>query len=471
MPESNKFELDNGFEVEVDDLDPAEWRFARLEKLFLRWQRPEHRHIRRWMSAGIICSLVLILLVALLSPSLGLTALVAAHWPLQTTQPAVAQVQPSFPSLASQPSNGILCPVQAAWSPNSKMVAVLGYTQLCTQEEYVPAQVDLFDASTAHQVAHWQPNQAILEALEHSPYISPAMFANLAHKPTPGQSFGASPSPAIEYQQLLWSPDGSQLALSFFVVTRPLTYIGVFLARKDGSLPEVLLQPVTDQSSTLIWNLQRRKAQPLADLTPALFYSWDQQDQLVPNIALTANSQHASDAHIPVGNPDGGHSFTVWQPGRLLNLSSRQLPQAYLWSTDFATWSPDGRYLITNFAFTGLIEPPSYFALHPGKINLTDTLVPPIPEHDVALVSAASNAQTMSWNPGGNLLAVYTSANTINLYNCINGHLIRSLTPVSTSTLSGSTALLSWSPDGHTLLISSARWGLTTFWNTAQLEA
>jgi WD40 repeat protein len=96
--------------------------------------------------------------------------------------------------------------------------------------------------------------------------------------------------------------------------------------------------------------------------------------------------------------------------------------------------------------------------------------MPRISDHDPALIPAAAKALVVAWNPLGTLLAVYTLAGTVDLYDCSNGHLLRSLSPAAAHPLSGSATLLSWSPDGQGLLLSSARSGLVTLWGNETLS-
>ncbi len=276
---------------------------------------------------------------------------------------------------------------------------------------------------------------------------------------------------------MLWSPDNQRLAISFAAATLAVNYEGLFLANLNGSHSEVLLQPEFSHidpgqfaSFTLQWDLQRATAVSLNSLASALSYAWNARDALVPLSLAAEQSSPFAYTPIPPGNPDGGRVFSIWQPGRPGVLQIMHTPGVYLWSTTFAAWSPDGRYLITNFTFTGLIEPPGQ--AFPANAAL-DTLgvkdVPRIPEHDPALISAASNARIAAWNPTGTLLAVYDRAGVIDLYTCCTERLLAFFTPQLTRALSGTAALLSWSPDGRFLLLSSAQWGLITLWKTSNL--
>lgn len=474
MPDNDQpIELE-AFEVEITDLDsPRQAQrttLGRLSSVFLRALRPEHRRAHRWLSSVAIASLALLLLV-LLNPSAGVAALLATHWPFQPSSTSPAIKQTSSGQVSIRGPNEIHCLIQTAWSPNSVYVALLGYTQPCDSDKYVPAQIDLYTAATARQTAHWQPDQAILLALHGSPDVSPYIRALMLRKPLSGMPPAYSTIPAIQYTQMLWSPSNAHLAISFVVVTRALTYEGLFLAEANGSHTRVLLhpQPSSDADPTrlapLEWNLRSGSASELKALKPALTYTWDTHDHLVPLASLGTRSEAAPNAGSPIGNPDGDHVFSIWQPGRSVVLSLMHLPGAYLWRTNFAAWSPDSYALVTNFTFTGLMEPQGRpFPTTRGLNAMEVQDVPHLPAHDPALIPASAYAWTMAWNPTGTILAVYNLTGVVDLYNCYTGNLVRTLTPPLAQPLSGEANLLSWSPDGRFLLLSSAQWGLLTLW-------
>jgi WD40 repeat protein len=476
MPDNDEAVQTENDEIKINDLDPgkqpATGILARLESVFLYWQRPGKRRPRLWLGTGLLVGLVCVLLAIIFSPATGLTALLASRWPQKGAQAALSlAVTPQPPSI-----DGIACPTQTAWSPDSTLIAVLGYTRSCATGAYVPAQVNLYDATNAHEVAHWQPDQAVLTALLHSPYVSPLTHALLNRKPDSTQAEDPSAAPDITYQQIIWSPDHTRLALSFLVTTRTITYAGVFLAKIDGSHTQVLLQPTLAQSRpfqqgpTLLWNLQSGSATPLTGLAPALVYAWNQRDQLLPVSRLSAVGEPSVSTTTAPGNPDGGRTFTIWQPGRPLVLSLMHTPSAYMWSTGFAAWSPDGHDLITNFTFMGLMELPGHaFPAASAMNEMVAHATPRLAPHDPALIPTSFIAQTVAWNPAGTVLAVYDLTGAIELYDAYTGALLRELKPLIAHPLSGSAILLSWSPNGRTLALSSAGSGLLTLWGRASL--
>lgn len=464
----------DSFEVEIIDLDPPEHAgnvlSARLGRLLLRWQRPENRRARLWLNNGLLTCLVLVLLIVLFSSSTGLTSLLTAAWPFSAAQSSVPlnslSVSQAFAPVVSE----IRCPVDSAWSPDSSLIALLGYTQSCSQKAYTPAQIDLYAAASGRQVAQWSPDKAIIQAMQRFPGVSASMEDNLARKPNWVENHGATP--VVYYTQILWSANHSRLALSFVATNYVFAYAGLLLANADGSQAQVLLQPEHDEFSPntgapLLWDLQSKSVTTFSVPAPALVYTWNMQDQLTPLVPLDAHTDLSTYLNAAPGSPTGGRSFTIWQPGRASLLAS----SLYLWSTSFAIWSPDERYLITNFAFAGLTKSPgqafpSDEELHTLGVNA----LPRLPAHDLALLSAAAHARALAWNPAGTLLAVDDAMGMVGLYDCQTGHLLRQLTARKTTPLSpGSATLLSWSPDGHYLQLSSPQEGSMTLWGPALL--
>lgn len=479
MSDIDKDGLPEQFEIEIVDLDQIEdQNSARgngpshaLRHLILFWQRTEQRRLRRRVTQLLLVVLASGLLLALLSPSTGLSALVAAHWPFQG--PSASSVPPD-PSMAQNLQSGgqdIICPVQTAWSPDGAQIALLGYTQACNQEgSYRSAQIDLYDAATAHLTGHLRPDDMILTAAQQS--IDPALRATLARKP---ETSGDTSLPAIDYQQILWSPDNTHLALSFTITMRLASYAGLFLLAHDGTQGRLFLYLETvptnvHQVPSLLWDLQAGHATLLSGLTPALTYVWGADDTLQPDGLLNSRQAPTAYMRIPVGNPDGGRAFSIWQPGNALVLSLMHEPSAYLWSASFAAWSPDSRYLITHFSFAGLMEPPGQTFPTASALQAMDVAaVPWLPSHDAALIPSSSSARVEAWNPQGTLLAVYDLNGLIDLYDCQTGQFLRSLSTHTAGALPDFAPLLNWSPDGRSLLLSSTQGGLFSLWSAASL--
>lgn len=470
MPRNDQPSEHELFDVEITDLTissaPGGRARARLEHVLLRWQRPERRRARLWLSGMLLVALLFTFIQVLFNPLAELASL----WPLQTTQVSPVKKNPSSGPIFFANSNDILCLVQTSWSPNGAFIAMLGYTQSCSQSGYVPAQVNLYAATTASRVIHWRPDAAIYQALQRLPGVSVRLRAWAARKPGFGAPEASLVVPTITYLRLLWSPSSTQVAITFQASARFLTYDGLFLANMDGSHARVLLQPALSQQSSsgfssLRWDLQRNAAVPFTLPGPALTYAWNAQGVLVPLSPLHLQGPPVAYANLPPGNPSGGHTFSIWQPGQSSVLLILRTPGAYLWSSNFAAWSPDGRYLITDIRVAGLMEPPGHdFPTVETLALLAAQRMPRLPDHDAALIPASMGARAVAWNPAGTRLAVYDQNGAIDLYDCATGRFLQSFRPSSPALLDGDATFLLWSPDGRSVLLSSAQSGLITLW-------
>ncbi|MEO8973688.1 MAG: hypothetical protein ABI406_19020 [Ktedonobacteraceae bacterium] len=385
-------------------------------------------------------------------------------------------IQAPYTAITATPTvfqqDGLACTMNASWSPDSKRVAVLGYSQNCTLDRYQTSLVNIYDASTAKRLAQIHPDAAIISE-----------FRKLHPK--------ANDVPVIVYNHICWSPDGS-----FFLSLLPNPAVpsinGILLIKKQGE-QTVLLRPLSknDVSNAYItWDMERgvsfqgnKPSPPFPpylgfDLAPALAYYW-KSDGLLADNPSADKGEHSSNQVSPIGNPIGGSFFTPWQSGRVIgNPATENGKGSYLWQTSFATWSPDERYF-TDIYTGGQLLPTDLSSNQqlPGKQGSNQ--LPTLTMHDRALeLLIHMNAATqkdftlpiISWRPDGRVFAVYKDGQ-IDLYNCLSGQRIRSLLPhgrTPVGLLAGSDTL-SWSPNGMYLLLSSSIWGVITLWGPNQL--
>ncbi len=472
-------------EVEFTGLDPlgdaGSQKSSWLASIVLDWQRSPHRlrYRRRWRLTSTLS--LLLLLVILFALNRGPSSFIVNGF---TT--ALFQASGASSSFATMPTlprrDGIACLADAAWSPDSHFIAVLGY-QGCPQDSYVPGLVDLYDAHSSQLLRQLHPDDAIVRGLSAS--LSP-LVRQAVQKILPDSPVGGG-LPVIDYEHVTWSPDGQRLAFTFGIAAQQPSVHGVVLMDKDGGSVQVLLQqqPASGPLHTE-WDLSRAlsivfststSALALQPFPPALAYHWGANGTLVPEMPLSTLSLPAVPSSQPgsIGNPDGDASFTIWQPGSAHVISledTSRVSTMYTWNTDFAAWSPDGRYLIDGIGLTGLLQPPGQlFPSHKALVALGLNQAPLLPIHDGALLMVVERATALAWSPDGRILAAYTAGNIINLYDCVNGHKLASLLVQTKYPAPAAQAIIMrWSSDGSHLLLSSVAWGLMSIWSPNHLS-
>ncbi len=420
--------------------------------------------------------------------------------------------------------DGLTCPVDVAWSPNSGMLALIGYSvcpnapTLANAHSHARGIVILYDAATGKRIATLHPDQQLTSVAR-----------------TLGISLATGSTPYLRYQTIMWSPDGKHLALPFFVEYSPAPRLPPFLpstqtslptapsiagvllydATQLGARPHILTAPYRESALPLEWNLSDGKPISTAlSLTPSLSYRWEANGTLLAEEPLSASVPgSASTAPVsPIGNSIGGASFTLWQPGELTPAYLAQnsgvytsVPGACFWSTEIAAWSPDGAYLVTPGVVSAQLSDPSLAT--PDSTMLATALAttrlgdaPALAPRDTALLALcqrmtpdssgyAASAQAIAWRPDGALLAatpdpylnnVATAGaaqnGTITLYDSATGKAVRTLTiPTNaqaplTNLLSEQSLWLRWSPNGARLVLLDLYTGTLTLWNVAGVD-
>lgn len=473
-------------EVEIIDLDlpgeisgeqsllPGNW--------FLAWQRSLNRgKVRLAMS---LCMLFLVALVLLLNVHLSFPSPVRPN----TNTAVQYAIQP--PPINIKTSNVILpqkdgfaCLNDAAWSPDSQYIALLGYQKDCASsgQIYEPGLIAVHNALSGKLIKQVSPDDAILHAFSRQ---FPVMHKTLV----------------IYYNSILWSPNGKNLALTFNVgLPSSLTagFNGVILIPNGGGNVQVLLHSQKDFRLPVEWDLQQHKAigspsipslSPFiaagTAIAPAFAYRWGTNGALLQVVAhhhfmLIPRFRLISTRLGRVGNPDGDPSFTMWQPGTSTIATQDHYgitagPGVYTWRTSFVAWSPDGRYLMNSFSLQGRLQPagqpvPDQRIL----VNLHMDQLPVLAVRDMALqhllmiLNPASLNMMISWHPAGFVLAAYNGQTTdLDLFDCIAGYEIASLqlpSPFANPILAG-TSFLRWSPDGSKLILFDPQLGMAMIW-------
>ena len=406
--------------------------------------------------------------------------------------------------------HGLACLQDAAWSPNAQQVAALGYSDQCPNDDpssynYQSGVLQIYSAATGQLVHTLLPDATVLGL----PGI-PSPPSSIQ----PASANADTSKPVLDYTHVLWSPDGNQLALTFVIlrwntagtITTP-AFAGLVLVNADGTNERAALLNETSQqysalrwdTTTLGWNViaVQRGFGDFVSMPLGTSYSWTSGGRLMPSGMLTSPSSPTS----PVGNPDGGNAFTIWQPSILQLFPEPGSPYIYTSYTAFLAWSPDGRYLIDSVSLRGIVHPVGEPAPAPGELNLllgqqnapTMLIRDPAQQDLYVALTASSNstdgasADDIAWSPNGRVLAgmpdivssIETSGSSdsapVTLYNSSTGKAVRTLQPQSFSRISansnaGSNSLLRWSADGSHLLVYSDQLGTITIWGPSSLR-
>ncbi len=412
--------------------------------------------------------------------------------------------------------DGLDCPKDVAWSPNNAYIGIVGYQNACADDSpssytYVPGLVTIYDTHSGKLIEQIQPDNAI----EHAQSIAPPLYA------TPAAGVQNPSAAVIDYMQFLWSPDSRQIALVFSVrewtsATSVTLIKGLFVSDSTGAHARVLTHIVTPKDPPILeWDIVAGEVIPLtsgtssasispspslaayATTAPALRFQWQANGHLVPLEPLTATASNGASGATapatssPIGTPDGGKDFSIWQPGtanlRIQATEKEDIPGVYTWETQFAAWSPDGRYVATPIMVLAQVSPINM--PKPAVATLTDLLLasaPAVPVRDAGLQAVYAqmprdafdpNAQSVSiaWRPDGIVLAAQptnaagnatTDNQAVTLYNCQSGKRVALLTPQMQSqfSMTESNDFLRWSPDGKRLLLLDDALGSVTIW-------
>ncbi|HEY7833816.1 MAG TPA: hypothetical protein VIG30_09625 [Ktedonobacterales bacterium] len=439
--------------------------------------------------------------------------------PRTTTAPR--RQQPTSVTLTPR-ADHLDCPVDVAWSPDGKQIAMLGYKS-CDggpPDGTNPGQVNIYDATTGQLVTQFAPDALVLQNT----------LVSLAPPNPPIDPQYGPVTPYIRYQTLLWSPDGTHLAMPFFVEdysyfeqppftlvngpfglalpTNPVrTSAGILITGTTGGQPRVIAAPYQQNIARMEWDLSSGTLISSAlTLTPALGYQWGAGGKLLAQSPISTTAALAAPPPGPVGNASGDSSFSIWQPGEAApgymqgDTSVALAPNLYLWESHFAAWSPDGRYLITP-GYTGgravLAGRPAPTA---STLSATgNTATPLLAPRDAAMSTLyagmgptasgeAPAAQFAAWRPDGRVVATtaepyfgQTAAEqlqlntTVMLYDSGSGQVLATLKPRAqlTETMNSSFTLqflwLKWSPDGTHLLLLDNVIGTLTIWGPGAL--
>jgi WD40 repeat protein len=359
------------------------------------------------------------------------------------------------------------------WSPESTLIAVVGYSQTCSSVAYVPGLVNLYEARTGQLLRELHPDVAIVQALKAASGSAGEPSARV-----PQQKQGGGSGLVISYQHVVWSPDTQRLALTFHLAAPSPSLDGIELMNQDGTQTQVLLdQQNPSAPSSAEWDLERRRliTSKTFPFPPALDYHWEPKGTVLPGRLLPTQFLPAAPPLVPIGNPDGDASFTLWQPA-VVQVTSYTDPSGtyriHSWSTSFAAWSPDGRYLINDLSFFGLLTSPEVISagtpffqvINPAR-DRSEAGAQGLTNQCAAQLQAVKTTTAFAWSPNGRVLADYGAGNRVDLSECPTGRQFASFPLQSKYPAPSADAVaLRWSPDGSHLLLSSVASGLVSLW-------
>ncbi|MDQ6644024.1 MAG: hypothetical protein M3Y76_06210, partial [Chloroflexota bacterium] len=214
-----------------------------------------------------------------------------------------------------------------------------------------------------------------------------------------------------------------------------------------------------------------------------LVYTWGEKGSLLLAAQQTTDITPSRTSNDSVGNPDGGKSFSIWQPGWVglttqTGRSKVHLPGAYSWNSYFAAWSPDGRYLVDNVTVMGRFEVTDQPQLtSQALVDLHVENLPLLPVRDSALLHvlktltgapANLSRQLIAWRPDGRTMAAYDNGTMdLDLFDCSTGYQVASLLlpTIASMGLVGFNIQLQWSPDGARLFLLDQQLGSLVIWN------
>lgn len=409
------------------------------------------------------------------------------------------------PTVIPLARDNIACVADMTWSPDSASVAVLGFSTpgQCAGVGFL----NVYNATSKRLTVQVTLDTVVMRALT-------AVNSN------------ANLNPSLNYQRVLWNGASHELAVTFTVYTFldapntnvSLVYSGLVLMDTSGGHVGVLLQPYAAFNAVATrWDLKTGKATILpapttnsggstytyTSLAPALWYDWTPASVLIPSVPLSATTEPPTspltEATASIGSPVSDAQFSVWQPGvAALDTSSinggqsNLIPGAYTWNTAFATWSPDGRYIVDPVSLTARIQvsgakPPSQSSLQQMGLDAS----PLVPLRDAGLGTVLQNMPKdtydpatqrvlVAWNSDARLLAAYPSSflvpvsvngqsTPVTIYDTATGSVVRRLTPPQqgSSTFLRVDGALRWSPDSRQLALYDPGLARLILWDTS----
>lgn len=436
-------------------------------------------------------AVVSVLLVALIGAGILLAELRAG--------PGTGAVQGTLShalAVSTVSSAGLSCPHDAAFSPREPLVVVLGTLGTCDDSAATPS---------------WQPSAAVLYdsttgatrgiiPLDRFLGIASASVAQRRHIQWVSYAgLGFAPDGAhlgVVYTEFGQSEEGSALTPES-VVDAGLLYLDAQhgtaqVLRGDSSFFGASSGPGGQTPAYPLWNVRTGAEQPAFATAPSFAYAWGgagQPQPLAPVRPGSATLPTIASARSPVGTPDGGATFTIWQPGLLAGPGNAGVgPGHAAFLTLFPTWSPDGRSVTlidAGLAQPDARRPSTRGAVLPYPLPAQGPLVAPRDPAEEAVEQeiGASGQALVAWNPSGTLLASVTCGTThplLEMRETASGSLTGAqplsigagpsacaLSAQTASAYPRTTRQLLWSSDGTVILMTDRAGGTLSFWHVS----
>lgn len=439
---------------------------------------------------------------------LAVVVIVAGVVVLRGTRSSTAVTGPRAKLTLSITPRVVACPVDVEWSPDGTRIAMLGYPGWCPgtnpSQAITSGELDIYDATSGQLIASSNLDANIL----------PKGNITLG-QPTTDPTTHSVFDPFIAYTGLIWSPNSKYLAVPFVVLNQPYfwfspdrgttgvplstpTWAGVWLTGYATDSAGLGFGQALTTKTTLDLNQMQRPAMEWdltegnlfpgsVSLPPALAYTWHADGTLSAIGPLAANQAPPAAGTLgSVGSPSGSQVVSIWQSGEVSQgqiippppstptnslPTPTPVPNLHMWYTNYALWSPDGRYLITPAYYGGRVAIPGE-----STPSLTDLKATGQDQAAVLPARGAAMRQVLrqypeggwlAWRPDGKVLAALVGTGHgfgIVLYDCASGAQLTTFTfkqpssPIFDINTYGlgpdpDSIYLRWSPNGKRLLL------------------
>lgn len=404
--------------------------------------------------------------------------------------------------ISTSKPTALMCPSGASFSPDGAHIAVLGRLDRC-------ALASAASPTSAVAVVYDSVSGVMTQFVRLDPLLGIGTTAS-----------GRQAIRAVSYYSLGWSPDNIHVAIVYTAFSSPravspdtVVDAGLLLLdSRDGSARVLhgdsgyFSAPDGFGGGFPIWNVKTGEELPAFQPDAGLAYAWGNKSQPYPILKVRGPVRElpvGAGARYPVGNPDGGSTFTMWQPGLVAGPGSAG--GAGMFAAAFPTWSADGSYVTLLAAGARLPVPrnlpaadsdpatgPAYSTPQPVSAPARDAALDAV-QREVGVNGWAF----VAWNPNGTLLASVncfaTDGPTLTLRDTASGTTRGTATLLATNPSAPIDAPLEatacrdfptdtpggayptppievrWSPDGNRVLVADRNGGMLTLWDITPL--